>query len=48
MRRVQGYGVQRQEEIHSDSGQIGYRLAERVDGRIVLPDAMRVLQNSAT
>jgi hypothetical protein len=40
--------VKRQQELHSDSDQIGYLAFERVDGRIVLPDALRILTNSAT
>jgi HK97 family phage major capsid protein len=48
VRRVRGLGVQRQVEIHSDSGQIGYRLYSRCDGRVVLADALRVLAHSAT
>ncbi len=48
VRRVRGLGVQRQSELHSDSGQIGYRLFSRVDGRVVLADALRILVNSAT
>jgi HK97 family phage major capsid protein len=48
VRRVRGLGVKRQEELHSDSGQIGYRLFARLDGRVVLADALRVLAHSAT
>jgi HK97 family phage major capsid protein len=48
VRRVRGIGVKRQQELHSDSDQIGYLAFERVDGRIVLPDALRILTNSAT
>ena len=48
VRRVRGLGIHRQEEIHSDSGQIGYRLFERVDGRVVIADALRILVHSAT
>ena len=48
VRRVRGLGVHRQTEIHSDSGQIGYRLFTRVDGRVVIADALRILTNSAT
>ena len=44
VRRVRGYGVHRQTELHSDSGQVGYRLFSRV----VLADALRILVNSAT
>jgi HK97 family phage major capsid protein len=48
VRRVRGLGMQRQLEIHSDNGQIGYRIFERVDGRPVLTEAAVVLRNSAT
>jgi len=48
VRRVRGFGMQRQEEIHSDTGQLGYRIYERVDGRVILADALRILVNSAT
>ena len=48
VRRVRGLGVQRQLELHSDAGQLGYRAFERVDGRVVLADALRILANSAT
>jgi HK97 family phage major capsid protein len=48
IRRVNGFSMQRQDELHSDNGQVGFRGYERVDGRVVLADAMRVLQHSAT
>lgn len=48
IRRVNGFSLQRQNELHSDNGQVGFRGFERVDGRVVLADAMRVLQHSAT
>ena len=48
VRRVDGVGVQRQEEIHSDSGQVGYKLFARADGRPLLADAARILAHSAT
>ncbi len=48
IRRVNGFSLQRQLELYSNNGQIGFRGFERVDGRVVLADAMRVLQNSAT
>jgi HK97 family phage major capsid protein len=48
IRRVNGFTMQRQDELHSDNGQIGFRGYERVDGRVVLADAMRVLVASAT
>ena len=48
VRRVSGISVQRLEELHSDNGQLGYRARERVDGRVALADAARVLAHSAT
>jgi HK97 family phage major capsid protein len=48
VRRVRGLGIKRQDEMHSDNGQVGYVLSERVDGRVVLADALRILVNSAS
>lgn len=48
IRRVNGFSMQRQDELHSDNGQVGFRGFTRVDGRVVLADAMRVLQHAAT
>ena len=48
IRRVNGFSLQRQVELYSNNGQVGFRGTERVDGRVVNADAMRVLQNSAT
>lgn len=48
IRRVNGFSLQRQNELHSDNGQVGFRGFERVDGRVVMADAMRVLQHAAT
>jgi HK97 family phage major capsid protein len=39
VRRVRGVGVQRQDELHSDTGGVGFRAFERVDGRVTLPAA---------
>jgi hypothetical protein len=39
VRRVRAIGLQRRDELHSDSGQIGYKLLARVDGRPLLADA---------
>lgn len=47
-RIVRGYSMQRQDELHSDNGQIGFRAQQRVDGRVVMPDASRILVHSAT
>jgi HK97 family phage major capsid protein len=48
VRRVTGFGIQRQNELHSDSGQVGFRGFERVDGRVVLAAAGIALAHSAT
>jgi HK97 family phage major capsid protein len=48
VRRVSGLGVQRQDEVYSANGQVGFRLAWRVDGRPVDTAAAVVLRNSAT
>jgi HK97 family phage major capsid protein len=48
VRRVRGLGVQRQVELHSDTGQLAYRAFERLDGRVVLAEALRIFANSAT
>jgi HK97 family phage major capsid protein len=48
VRRVHGVAVQRQDEIFSNTGQIGFRAFERLDGRIIVADALRILVNSAT
>jgi HK97 family phage major capsid protein len=48
IRRVNGVTLQRQDEIHSDSGQVGFKALARVDGRPLLSDAARILAHSAT
>jgi HK97 family phage major capsid protein len=48
VRRAGGIGIQRQNELHSDNGQVGFRAYQRVDGRIVLPTAVVGLKHSAT
>jgi hypothetical protein len=48
IRRVNGFSLQRQNELYSNNGQVGFRGFERVDGRVVNADAVRVLQHSAT
>jgi HK97 family phage major capsid protein len=48
VRRVRGVYVQRLNELHSDNDQIGMRGAERVDGKVAIADALRILQHSAT
>ena len=48
VRRVNGVTLQRADELHRDSGQIGFRANARVDGRPLLSDAARILAHSAT
>lgn len=48
VRRVRGVGMQRQNELHSDNGQIGFRAYERVDGKVTLAAAIIALAHSAT
>lgn len=48
IRRVNGVYMQRQNELHSDNGQVGFRAYLRLDGKTVLPDALRVVAFAAT
>jgi HK97 family phage major capsid protein len=48
IRRVNGFSLQRQTELYSNNGQVGFRGFERVDGRIRNASAAIVLQHSAT
>lgn len=48
IRRVRAIGLQRQLELHSDQGQVGFKGFARVDGKPLLTDAARVLAHSAT
>ena len=48
VRRQRGLGLQKQLELYSNQGQTGYLLFTRVDGRVVLSDAVRILVHSAT
>jgi HK97 family phage major capsid protein len=48
VRRVKGTAVQRLDELHSDSGQIGFRALERIDGRPLLSAAAIIGAHSAT
>lgn len=40
----QSIGIQRLVELYAAQGQVGFRMFERVDGRLVLPEAVKVLQ----
>lgn len=46
VRRVSGIGVQKLTELHSDTGQLGWRATERIDGRPLLTDAVRLLRHT--
>jgi HK97 family phage major capsid protein len=48
VRRANGIGMQRQNELHSDNGQIGYRAYERVDGKVTLAAAAVAFKHPAT
>lgn len=48
VRRANGIGMQRQNELHSDNGQIGFRSFERVDGKVTLAAAIVAAKHSAT
>jgi HK97 family phage major capsid protein len=48
VRRVNQIGMQRQDELHSDLGQVGYKLFARVDGRPLLSAAAIIGAHSAT
>jgi hypothetical protein len=47
-RRVDGVFMQRQNELHSDSGQVGFRAYLRLEGKVALADALRVVAFAAT
>jgi HK97 family phage major capsid protein len=48
VRRVAGFSLQRQNELYSNNGQVGFRGQERVDGRVILDTAGVALAHSAT
>ena len=48
IRRVGGVFMQRQNELHQDNGQVGFRAYLRMDGKVVLADALRVVTFAAT
>lgn len=48
VRRVRGLAVQRLDELYAVNGQVGFRGTHRVDGKVVIADAARALQHSAT
>jgi HK97 family phage major capsid protein len=43
----QGRSFQRLNELYARTGQVGFRATQRVDGRLVLPEALKYLQVKA-
>ena len=43
-----GRTVQRLNELYATNGQIGYVATERVDGKVILPDAIQLLKMKGT
>jgi HK97 family phage major capsid protein len=48
VRRVRDISLKRQEELHADTGGVGYRLFSRVDGKPLLPAGVIIGAHSAT
>lgn len=43
----QGRSFQRLNELYAATGQVGFKAAQRVDGKLILPEAIKVLQQKA-
>ncbi len=43
----QGRSFRRLDELFATTGQVGFRGSERVDGKLILPEAVQVLQQKA-
>ena len=43
----QGRSFQRLNELYAPTGQVGFRATQRVDGKLILPEAIKVLQQKA-
>lgn len=43
----QGRSFQRLSELYAETGQVGFRATQRVDGKLILPEAIKVLQQKA-
>ena len=44
---AQGQGVQRLNELYSTNGQVGFVATERVDGKVILPEGIKLLKMKA-
>jgi HK97 family phage major capsid protein len=42
-----GFSIQRLNELYAGSGQVGFRGYHRVDGRLLLPEAVKTLKMAA-
>ena len=43
----EGRSFKRLDELFAATGQVGFRGSERVDGKLILPEAVKVLQQKA-
>jgi len=43
----QGRSLQRLNELYAPTGQVGFRATQRVDGKLILPEAIKVLKQKA-
>jgi HK97 family phage major capsid protein len=44
----QGRIFQRLNELYAPNGQVGFLATQRVDGKLILPEAVKVLQHGGT
>ena len=44
----QGHSFKRLNELFATSGQVGFLASQRLDGKLVLPEAVKVLTQKAT
>ena len=43
----EGRSLQRLNELYAATDQIGFKITQRLDGRLILPEAVQVLQRKA-
>ena len=44
----QGRTFKRLNELYATTGQVGFLASQRVDGKLILPEALKVLKNKGT
>ena len=44
----QGISIKRLNELYAGNGQVGFLVSKRLDGRLILPEAIKVLQQKAS